>query len=161
MERLKALPRFLPNHVQVTNEAITERLIPQAGYTEIQSEHLSVYLPSEWQERKYSDVVAYYDDVDRNSFSIIYENQKDLDSLPKFSVIQNANVTSAKLISYMGHAMLVMEEQENGNFVYSYLFNTDGMTVTMTLTFTSQEADVHDEIFYSLLIYEEPYGGEV
>ncbi len=149
---ITAIPSY---HIQVSDEAVTVRQIPPGGYTEVSSACFSVYLPDSWQERKYQDVVLYYDDVQRNSMRVVYETAKNFDNIPKFSVIQNSNVISAKRITYMNRPMLIVEKREKGAYIYSYLFNWGDRAVNLTLTFTDSAADCHDEIFHSLLIPDE------
>ena len=146
---ITAIPSY---RVEFSDESITEQQIPQAGYTEVNNAYFQLYLPESWQERKYRDIALYYDDIDRNSVSVAYETAKNFENIPKFNMIQNFHVTSARLISYMGQPMLVVEEQENGSYIYSYLFNAGELAVHITLTFTSAKADCHEEIFRSLLI---------
>jgi len=149
---ITAIPSY---RVQISSESIEQRQIPADGYAQVESEAFSIYLPESWQERKYRDVVLYYDDIDRNSMSVTYENKKNFETITQFNVIQNLNVTSARLISFMGQPMIVLEKQEHGNFVYTYLFNHGDVAVNVTLTFTSTEADCHEQIFHSLLISDE------
>lgn len=137
---ITAIPSY---RVQVSDEVVIQRQVPQSGYAEVDSDYFSIYLPENWQERKYSDLILYYDDIDRNSISVTYESQKDFDNISKFSVIQNLNVTSSRLITYMGQPKLVVEKQEGSNYIYSYLFNCEDVAVNLTLTFTSEEADCH------------------
>jgi len=146
---ITAIPSY---RVQISNEVITEAQIPQSGYTEVDSEYFRIALPENWQERKYSDYALYYDDIDRNRICVTYEAKKNFDNMTRFNVIQNFSVTSARLISYMERPMLIVEKQEHGDRIYSYLFNYGDKSVSITLTFTSAEADCHEEILYSLQI---------
>lgn len=149
---ISAIPSY---RVQVSDEVVAARRVPDAGFSEVESEHFRIYLPDTWQERKYSDLVLYYDDVDRNSMSVTYEARKNFENISRFSVIQNPNVASARVMTYMEHPVLIVEKRERGVYSYSYLFNSGDVAVNVTLRFGSAEADLHETIFHSLLILDE------
>ncbi|MFR1478745.1 MAG: hypothetical protein ACLSB9_25130 [Hydrogeniiclostridium mannosilyticum] len=43
------------------------------------------YLPDTWQQRKYSDLINYYDDVNRNSYSVTYGDEVKFETINSFT----------------------------------------------------------------------------
>lgn len=146
-----AIPAY---HVTRTDTAISAPVIPEHGYQKITEEYFSIYLPETWQQRKYSDIVNYYDDVARNSYSLTYGNEVKFASITQFHIIQNAKVQSSEVISYMGYDMLVTKIEDGNTMIYTYRFNRDEKSICISLSFSSDAGDMPDKIFRSLNIYQ-------
>lgn len=148
---IAAIPAY---HVTRTDTVYSVPVIPANGYQEIKEEYFSICLPEAWQQRKYSNIVNYYDDVDRNSYSLTYTKEVRFETITQFHIIQNAHVKSSEVVSYMGHDMLITEIADGDAITYTYRFNCDGKGISIALTFTGETGNTPDDIFRSINIYQ-------
>ena len=146
-----AIPSY---HVARTETVISAPVIPSDGYQEIKEEHFSIYLPDTWQQRKYSDLINYYDDVNRNSYSVTYGDEVKFETITQFHIIRNANVKSSEIISYMGYEMLITQMEEGDVVTYTYRFNCNGTGISIVLSFRGEMGNMPDTIFRSINIYQ-------
>ncbi len=140
-------------YVEQTEIVVSAPVIPSDGYQEIKEEHFSICLPDTWQERKYNNVVDYYDDVDRNSYSLTYGNEVNFETITQFHIIRNTNVKSSKIITYMGYKMLITQIEEDGVMTYTYRFNHNNTGINIALSFRCEAGNTPDTIFRSINIY--------